>query len=393
MLGILGTLPPVLISTALLFSSSSLQQGAGAGGLLGFWTDRIAKNERVVFFPTLAHEISIGSNADEAVPTTSAPTHWNVSIHGWVFEPEEESLKRALFIKLLRKVLDIPSDQKSAFFLQKRVRPFVVDNQSFKRVHVEIGGEVYRMPFSGKNGHFQTNLIIPQNQLLPWIKNGTYVVPYRAKTNRKNDDDRIFEGAIHLVPSRGVSIISDIDDTIKITEVFKSKQNLLTNTFLKKFQPVPGMADVYQEWWNADPTTTRFHLVSSSVFQLYEELEDFRRTAKFPPASFHLKTIRPKKIHHAIAQLTADPLATKRWHIERIMERFPWRTFVLVGDSGEKDPEVYADIAKGYPDQIKAIFIRNVNNDTDPARLQGLSNTIQWAYFDDPKELLQYKIV
>ena len=72
------------------------------------------------------------------------------------------------------------------------------------------------------------------------------IVTYRAVTGKK--ENRIFEGTVQLVSPKGISAISDIDDTLKITNVFKGKKELMKNTYLKEFTPVPGMADVYQHW-------------------------------------------------------------------------------------------------------------------------------------------------
>ena len=46
--------------------------------------------------------------------------------------------------------------------------------------------------------------------------------------------------------------------------------------------------------------------------------------------------------------------------IERILADFPRRRFLLVGDSGEQDPEIYGAIARKHPEQVERIFIRNV---------------------------------
>ena len=108
------------------------------------------------------------------------------------------------------------------------------------------------------------------------------IVTYRAVTGKK--ENRIFEGTVQLVSPKGISAISDIDDTLKITNVFKGKKELMKNTYLKEFTPVPGMADVYQHWRRRGrdgesdteegqlPPVTSFHFVSPSVYQLYEDL-------------------------------------------------------------------------------------------------------------------------
>jgi phosphatidate phosphatase APP1 len=46
--------------------------------------------------------------------------------------------------------------------------------------------------------------------------------------------------------------------------------------------------------------------------------------------------------------------------IKEILRTFPERQFALVGDSGEKDPEIYADLARRFPDRVAAILIRSL---------------------------------
>ncbi len=57
------------------------------------------------------------------------------------------------------------------------------------------------------------------------------------------------------------------------------------------------------------------------------------------------------------------------------MGRFPKRRFILIGDSGEKDPEVYREIQRRFPAQVQEIMIRDVTNAlaNDPARLEGMT--------------------
>jgi phosphatidate phosphatase APP1 len=75
---------------------------------------------------------------------------------------------------------------------------------------------------------------------------------------------------------------------------------------------------------------------------------------------------------------------------------FPKRKFILVGDSGEKDPEVYGKILSLYSKQIKAIFIRDVNNPNDTnnrySKLFSKYKNIKWKLFKNAKELNKYKL-
>ena len=69
-----------------------------------------------------------------------------------------------------------------------------------------------------------------------------------------------------------------------------NKRELLRNTFLREFVPVEGMAELYRHWGEEHEAV--FHYVSASPWQLQPELEGFLRNSGFPPATFHLKSVR-----------------------------------------------------------------------------------------------------
>ena len=76
--------------------------------------------------------------------------------------------------------------------------------------------------------------------------------------------------------------------------------------------------------------------------------------------------------------LFADPEKTKPLVIEPILRAYPKRKFILVGDSGEKDPEVYGAIAVKFPEQVTRIFIRDVTGESED------SNRYRRAFRDVP---------
>lgn len=337
--------------------------------LKSYLTGRIENDERVIFFPTLANFLDTDNE-------------WQLPVHGWLFEPEEDSRKRKVFLHVLQKSLKIPkSDQDRLAIMNRRVRTFLVDNEHYKAPRVNVLNRTVKMSRSKKNGHFQKVVSIPHHEIDSSL--GDQIVSIQATAR----DGRTFKGDIHLLTDTGLSIISDIDDTVKVTNV-TSKKVMLRNTFLEEFQEVPGMAETYRHWQQEHNAT--FHFVSSSPWQLYEELETFREKTGFPRATFHLKSIRPKD--KTILNLFKDPVVTKSTQLTAILERFPRRKFVLVGDSGEKDPEVYGKMARLYPDRIIAIFIRNITNDTpENARMQmafhDIDHHTSWQLFSDPATL------
>ena len=150
-----------------------------------------------------------------------------------------------------------------------------------------------------------------------------------AWRSRRPGDDRRFASVAFLLADSGVSVVSDIDDTVKISEV-RDKQKLLRNTFMHEFQAVPGMADTYRTWAAAGAA---FHYVSASPWQLFDPLDAFFKAASFPAGSLHLKQFRWKD--SSFFSLFQDPVAYKKPIIAGLLTRYPHRRFVLVGDSGE----------------------------------------------------------
>ncbi|MGH8248899.1 MAG: phosphatidate phosphatase App1 family protein, partial [Gammaproteobacteria bacterium] len=160
-----------------------------------------------------------------------------------------------------------------------------------------------------------------------------------------------------LLRDSGISVISDIDDTIKISQV-RDKRELVQNTFCRPFQPAPGMAATYQRW---AAQGAQFHYVTASPWQLYEPLGEFVRRNGFPAGTFHMKSFRAKD--SSFLGLMKSPERYKPPVIEELFRQFPNRRFVLVGDSGEKDPEIYGALARKHPRQVARILIRDVTDE------------------------------
>lgn len=329
--------------------------------LSNYFTGRIAADERVQFFPTISNRLN--------------STHWLIPIHGWIYEPEYDSKKRKLAIKGMGKLFRV-EDESEKMYLNKRMMPFVADNQSMKYVRVQFNGDdiSHKIKRSSKDGHFVHHLEVHQDHLHP--VDG--IVTYQAI-----DEPRAFRGHVHLVQEEGVGIISDIDDTVKITN-YLNKSEFYKNTFLREFKAVEGMQQLLQKC-KRHYHNCSIHYVSASPYQLYEALSTFFREEGFPEATFHLKRIRIKD--RSLLKFFEDPFEYKLQQIEPILQTFPRRKFILIGDSGEKDPEVYKELLSKYPEQIERIWIRNVNEATEE-RMEGVDGT-KWRYFDDGFDLMK----
>ncbi|RKP39046.1 hypothetical protein BJ085DRAFT_28777 [Dimargaris cristalligena] len=164
-------------------------------------------------------------------------------------------------------------------------------------------------------------------------------------------------GIVDLIGPHGVSVISDIDDTIKISNVAHGKLALMEKALFEPSQEVPGMAELYHGWWERG---AHFHYVSNSPWQLLPTLQKFFQEHRFPPGSAHLKMWDTSD--GSRLSFLQNPADGKREAIRSIMRDFPHRSFILVGDSGQMDIELYADIAREFPDQVVKIFIRDITS-------------------------------
>jgi phosphatidate phosphatase APP1 len=175
------------------------------------------------------------------------------------------------------------------------------------------------------------------------------------------------EGRLLVVPPENMlGIISDIDDTILISEV-TDKDKLLANTLLKnplQREAVPGVADFYRRLAarNPQPEAAPIIYLSASPRQLHGSIQAFLDFNRFPRGVLITKRITNDRTSEPLL----DQVAYKTQKIEDILTRLPHARFVLVGDDGEKDPEIYHDIGTRHPARVEAIWIRRVH--PDPAR-------------------------
>ena len=352
--------PPTAILLAVLLAVVLTSGG-------GFSPSRVASDEKIVFFPTAAHLTPDGKS-------------WVVPVHGWIFEPEEDDRLRGATIDALQKTLGLDAEGENTEIFRRRMALFLVDNERHKQIVIRLGHDAHPLPESAANGHFRAALEVRASKL-PAAAGSRL----RFAVSLPETDTRRFEGEVHLVGPRGISVISDIDDTVKISEV-TDKHELLANTFYRPFRAAPGMARLYQQWARAGAA---FHFVSSSPWQLYTPISAFLRREGFPDASFHLKNFRLKDT--SALDLLADPTETKPRAIEPILSAYPERHFVLVGDSGEMDPEVYGELARKHPKQVLRIFIRNVTEQppTAPRFAKAFKDlpADKWQVFTDPTGL------
>ncbi len=166
---------------------------------------------------------------------------------------------------------------------------------------------------------------------------------------------------LHPRPAQGVArvlvppkearfgVISDIDDTVVTSNVTSKVKMIMTValTNARTRKPFNGVAAFYRA---LHAGVNPVFYVSKSPWNLYAPIVEYLQVQRLPEGPLMLRDFgfRPDKEH-------------KRKTIEEILTTYPALPFVLSGDSGEQDPEIYADIVRRFPDRVRAIYIRSVN--------------------------------
>lgn len=166
-----------------------------------------------------------------------------------------------------------------------------------------------------------------------------------------------------LVSGKGNSmgIISDVDDTILVsraTSIYKKLRLMLFKNARTRL-PFEGVAAFYRALYEGvEPGKINpIFYVSSSSWKLFDLLQDFCRVQGIPKGPFLLRDSRMDQFK----LITSMHEGHKLMQVKRIMEMYPYKQFILIGDSGQKDPEIYTEITRRYPGRVKTIYIRNVS--------------------------------
>lgn len=176
----------------------------------------------------------------------------------------------------------------------------------------------------------------------------------------------VAQAAVCVVPaSARFGVISDIDDTIVWTHVGNRRRMLWTlarsNAATRK--PLDGVAALYRALHDgvAGDESNPIFYVSSGPWNLYPLLIDFLRINGVPRGPVFLKDWGRHSLYewreHGMHKLAS---------IHEIITVFPQLPFILIGDSGEQDPEIYLDVVRKSPGRIASIYIRSVS--AGPAR-------------------------
>lgn len=173
-----------------------------------------------------------------------------------------------------------------------------------------------------------------------------------------------------VAPAAPFFVVSDFDDTLAVTNVV-SKPALFKAALMQDEtdQPVvPGMAAFYRCLQGDQPARPGFALVSGSPIQYLQRVSQFLKRHGFPAFGIYLRDLGPSTLSNY-----------KQPVIRSLLGELP-HPVVFVGDSGERDPEIYRQMRAEFPDRVKAIYIRAAGRTEDSTRFEDM------LLFSQPQE-------
>ena len=250
----------------------------------------------------------------------------------------------------------------------------------------EVAGAVVELTYLGEryevmaDGEGYIELSVPvatANTDEPWEQITARIVELPegspADFANRHTSSKTFTGQVADLDHRAeYAVVTDIDDTLlktDVTSLFKLKAlwyTLSDNAHTRV--AFAGAADLYrylaEGTQQGDAHNPVFYL-SRSPWNLYDMLEQFLDVRGFPKGPIFLRDVD-------LLKEISGSHGHKRATIERLIEHFPTLRFVLVGDAGEHDADIYHAVAERYPERVRAIVIRNVANGGNAQRIKRL---------------------
>lgn len=170
--------------------------------------------------------------------------------------------------------------------------------------------------------------------------------------------------AMRYASSTPVGIISDIDDTILISHATQIGRKFWLSVSKNAYtrRPFPGVSEFYEILTNGGANPLFY--VSSSDWSLNDLIKDFLSYRKIPLGPLLLKDLYVNLKN--VWKSGGGSHVHKQEKIDFLLKLYPGMRFVLIGDSGQHDPEIYASIIKRNPERVLLVYIRQIKlNDTE----------------------------
>ncbi|MBE9101147.1 App1 family protein [Vacuolonema iberomarrocanum] len=252
-------------------------------------------------------------------------------------------------------------------------RRFETDEVPGVQVQIHVDGQEY-CAITNKEGFFETSI-----DLQPPLTGDRLWQPIDLKliTDKYPLLSDSEQGEAIVVSDKAkFGVISDIDDTIvytAATELLKMIRIAYMGNERTR-RPFPGVPQFYQalQAGVSEHEGNPIFYVSSSAWNMYDLFAKFMDINGVPKGPMHLHDIE-----FTLEKLLAFDHAThKREQIDPIFDRFSELSFILIGDTGQKDAEIYSKLAHDFPGRILAIYLRNVTPN-DHVHLQAIDTMME----------------
>ncbi|KAI1453142.1 hypothetical protein F4805DRAFT_470292 [Annulohypoxylon moriforme] len=271
--------------------------------------------------------------------------------------------------------------------IEERVRPFLQDIKPGTEVKaLHRGSTPLKLGPGGRNG------ISSDIKGLPTKEGGELAATFAQVPKGANG---VLEMKTFYAEPEGWGVISDIDDTIKVTQT-SDPIGILRTTFLEKPEPISGMPELYRFIQSLIQEKSSWFYLSASPYNLYPFLRNFRQQ-NYPHGTIILRDASWMSLPGLLTTLTLGTEDYKVGRIEKIHSWLPRRKMICIGDSTQSDPEAYGEIYRTHPGWVKVILIRKVEDiaaigieaKNEPDRFEkafeGVPREI-WHVFSEPAE-------
>lgn len=251
-------------------------------------------------------------------------------------------------------------------------------------IHVQVVfGQQVQETRTDDSGFFEVCFELPEP--LPdqtcWKEATVRLMSYTGST--RQHAAQLAKGEVLIIgkgPQYG--IISDIDDTFLVSYstdlIRKIRLMALKNAHTRL--PFDGVAAFYQALAQGKNGRQQnpFFYVSSSEWHLYDLLDDFCRFQQIPKGIFLLRYMQTSILKPWKAQKVNHDHKFQK--IKKILKTFQQLPFILIGDSGQKDMEIYMEVIKKFPKRVVAVYIRNVSKKKRHLQVLKMAHLLETVY-------------
>jgi len=263
------------------------------------------------------------------------------------------------------RVKDVKEHHKHFYNLKQAIRRYQASPLKNTRLSVSVDG-LRKEIITDRRGYFFTE-IRDHSLSRGWHD-------FRISYN-----DTIYaHGELYFPQPQSTAVISDIDDTVLISHStrFHKKLNLLLFRNAHSRKPIPLIKNWFDHLHelNKNIEPKDFFYVSNSEWNLYDFIEDFFHINDLPKGVFFLQKFKKglKDLLHS-GKVNDDH---KMESIQFLLDFYPEKSFILVGDNGQKDVEIYSHVCENYASRIKGVMIRKLPYVKEHYRIENLEKRL-----------------